>query len=82
MAICKWCDLEMLDEETTSCPANRSVAFAGHTFVTVPYAPDEPHRCHDCGIAAQGKHHPGCDMERCPACGGQLISCFCWGAEE
>ena len=34
-------------------------------------------RCHDCGAVAPGYHHPGCDMERCPACNNQLISCGC-----
>ncbi len=33
--------------------------------------------CHDCG-AKEGEYHAlGCDMERCPFCGGQLISCNC-----
>ena len=28
-------------------------------------------------IEEGGFHHPGCDQEKCPACGGRIISCGC-----
>lgn len=34
-------------------------------------------RCGDCGAMVGYFHHCGCDCERCPACGNQLISCDC-----
>ena len=39
-------------------------------------------RCGDCGVRPGGYHHLGCDLMRCPRCGGQLISCGCWNDED
>lgn len=37
----------------------------------------EDARCSDCGAQPGNFHHYGCDQERCPKCGGQMISCNC-----
>lgn len=38
---------------------------------------NRPRTCHDCGTIEGHLHERGCDMERCPFCGTQLISCGC-----
>ena len=38
--------------------------------------------CHDCGCHVGDNHTPGCDMERCPKCNGQLISCDCFVKDD
>lgn len=77
----------------TSTP---SVAYNGYLMNRTPadmralyprdpdFAADYPPRdkCRDCGIRPGGFHHPGCDSERCPRCGGQLISCGCLDEED
>ena len=34
-------------------------------------------RCGDCHALEGENHELGCDLEQCPFCGGQLISCDC-----
>lgn len=47
-----------------------------------PEAFDHHRRCHDCGAKVGRIHHPGCDMEECPACGGQYFVCDCPTTEK
>jgi hypothetical protein len=37
----------------------------------------EKAHCHDCGCEEGQLHELGCDMERCPFCTFQLLSCDC-----
>jgi hypothetical protein len=41
------------------------------------FAQNDSGKCHDCFVTDGGSHHPGCDMEECPKCRGQLIFCGC-----
>ena len=87
MAVCEWCGEEMLSPLVASCRENTVIAFPdGAELPAVRYGSDaveatgddpHAHRCHDCNIQVGGFHHPGCDMEQCPRCGGQLITCGC-----
>jgi hypothetical protein len=66
-----------------SCVA-MPIELAVGTLPPVPYGSEShgadwtpPDRCHDCDVLVGGFHHPGCDMEACPNCKGQLLTCGC-----
>lgn len=87
--ICEFCGQEMSEADT--CTANEVTGFDdGNHLPSVPFdavafykgiAPEgedlTQHRCGDCGVKHGGHHHPGCDTENCPRCGGRIISCEC-----
>lgn len=79
MAKCEICNKNMLDADTCK---KVPIIVNGKEYNPIPYGSEikgvEPiERCHDCGIKPGGLHHPGCDMEVCPVCRGQMIICDC-----
>lgn len=82
MAVCKVCNREML--EASGCNIEK-VHIGGNEYLRIPVGGDgdfledgdEKSRCHGCNALFSHQHHWGCDAERCPACGGQMISCDC-----
>lgn len=85
MAVCRHCGREML----TACGCGISkvrigvkvyprVRCGGRGDLTE--GTGKSFRCFDCNALAGYFHHVGCDAERCPGCGRQLIRCSCGDA--
>jgi len=87
MAICKCCGKDML--KVDSCIKLPFVYEDGESLDPLKYGEDWveevgdlSERCHDCNCNKGNYHHRGCDMERCPRCQGQALSCDCELKEE
>jgi len=82
MAICRQCGGEMIDG--ISCLSD-PIFIAGKAYAPVRFGQErgprlrfEPEECRDCKTPLGGVHHPGCCVERCPACLGQALGCPCF----
>jgi hypothetical protein len=75
-------------EEIRAAQTKTTLVMDGQTFRRIPYGrergwgPGPRRECHDCCVLSGELHVPGCDMERCPSCGGQLLTCGCQDEEE
>jgi hypothetical protein len=78
MSKCPDCNKEMQDRKVKSCKHN-GIVINGKLYRRDTQYYDVNVRCHDCNILNMkgNLHHFGCDMERCPKCKGQLLSCDC-----
>ena len=63
-----------IEEEIELVDGNYKPIQWGHEQTDWGHGP----RCGDCGVLPGGVHHPGCDIEECPRCHTQLITCDCW----
>lgn len=81
-AVCSTCGREM--SPGTGCGCSR-IVLHGKTYERIKVGDERDFDpgmkdgdvCHDCNAGMGQYHHFGCDAERCPSCGGQLLSCDC-----
>jgi HEPN domain-containing protein len=74
-----------LPAEIIAAQSQTTIELHGKTFNRTPYGSEilwggRPAYCGDCSVTPGQYHLEGCDIEECPRCFHQLITCGClWG---
>lgn len=78
MAVCDWCGSEMTTAESCNVKALHR---GGVPTAMIRWGRERgwkaSSRCGDCGVLPGRYHHLGCDVQQCPVCRGQMITCGC-----
>lgn len=84
MAICVDCGREMLEAAgcTLEALSLDEVTYRRRRWGHERRWPRSRDRCGDCRVLPGNLHHLGCDIEECPRCGHQLLSCGCLDDED
>lgn len=83
--ICPACGKDMREAESCEGPF---IQVVGRVYERVRFGQESGDRweefdfCPECGVSHGGLHHPGCDIEECPRCRTQYLSCGCGGEDD